>query len=110
MTQNLLLLFSFFFGGGGGGGAGVAMESRTTSSTLVSFKIVRLWNLFSCPLAPRNSNFSSNGVTVRVCRFPRHPKSNVPPESIRNGPLLCPHEKFLFNPECDVEDNGASEV
>lgn len=43
-------------------------------------------------------------------QFVRHPKSNVPPESIRNGPLLCPHEKFLFNPECDVEDNGASEV
>ena len=41
--------------------------------------------------------------------FNRYPKGNVPPETIRNAPLLCPHEKFLFNPECDVEDNGASE-
>ncbi|KAK2556341.1 Ubiquitin carboxyl-terminal hydrolase 48 [Acropora cervicornis] len=40
---------------------------------------------------------------------PQHPKTNVPPESIRNEPLLCPHKKFLFNPECDVEDNGANE-
>lgn len=42
-------------------------------------------------------------------QFVRHPKTNVPPESIRNEPLLCPHKKFLFNPECDVEDNGANE-
>ena len=48
-------------------------------------------------------------VIVRVCSFLRHPKTNVPPESIRNEPLLCPHKKFLFNPECDVEDNGANE-
>ncbi|CAH3038895.1 unnamed protein product, partial [Porites lobata] len=42
-------------------------------------------------------------------QFVRYPRGNSPPESIKNAPLLCCHEKFLFNPECEDEENGASE-
>ncbi|XP_020630467.1 ubiquitin carboxyl-terminal hydrolase 48-like [Orbicella faveolata] len=42
-------------------------------------------------------------------QFLRYPARNVPPDSIVNAPLLCPHEKFLFNPECDDDMDGANE-
>jgi len=42
-------------------------------------------------------------------QFLRYPTRNVPPNSIVNAPLLCPHEKFVFNPECDEEMDGANE-
>lgn len=51
----------------------------------------------------------SKDFVDRWRQFVRYPKGNVPPEGITNDPLLCPHEKFLFSPECDDEDNGASE-
>ncbi|KAL9971020.1 hypothetical protein ACROYT_G023497 [Oculina patagonica] len=42
-------------------------------------------------------------------QFLRYPVKNVPPKSIINAPLLCPHEKFLFNPECEDDMDGASQ-
>ncbi|KAJ7393218.1 Ubiquitin carboxyl-terminal hydrolase 48 [Desmophyllum pertusum] len=42
-------------------------------------------------------------------QFLRYPVRNVPPKTIINAPLLCPHEKFLFNPECDEDMDGASQ-
>lgn len=42
-------------------------------------------------------------------QFLRYPARNVPPKSIINAPLLCPHEKFLFNPDCDDDMDGSAE-
>ncbi|PFX23853.1 Ubiquitin carboxyl-terminal hydrolase 48 [Stylophora pistillata] len=43
-------------------------------------------------------------------QFLRYPIRNIPPGRIINAPLLCPHEKFLFNPGCEDDVDGASEM
>ena len=42
--------------------------------------------------------------------FARYPIRNVPPERITNALLLCAHEKFHFNPGCEDDVDGASEM
>jgi len=73
----------------------------------------QLYNERSRPLFDSDDPFVACAISKEFVdqwrQFVRYPKGNTPPESIKNVPLLCPHEKFLFNPECDDEDNGANE-